>query len=67
MAENCTDCGRPLADKTMLRCPRDSRKHLRRLRRNGYLQPLSFRTLDGVVQLSPRQEFLTLQDSPLRS
>jgi DNA-directed RNA polymerase subunit RPC12/RpoP len=67
MAEKCQDCGRELADKSMLRCPRDSRRLLRKLRQSGYLQPLSFRTQDGLVRLAPRQEFLTLQDSAPRS
>jgi hypothetical protein len=68
MAENCQDCGAELKDKSMLRCPRDSRRLLRSLRRSGYLEPLSFRTLDGVVRLGDRrQPFLTLPASGRRS
>lgn len=68
MAEKCLDCGAELADKSMLRCPRDSRRLLRSLRRSGYLEPLSFRTQDGVVRLAERrQPFLTLPVSGRRS
>lgn len=63
MALTCKICGHPTPSVKDLYCRKHQRSTLRQLEAEGYLEPLTVTTVDGVQQLS-KHRFLTLPDAP---
>lgn len=63
MALNCEICGLPNTSRKDRYCKKHQKTVLRKLEKDGYLDPLVVTTVDGVQRLS-KQRFLTLQDGP---
>lgn len=63
MSLKCEKCGDATAERQDRFCPRHAMKVLKEQDDLGYLEPLSYRTMDGVVTLS-HQQFLTLAETP---
>lgn len=61
MSANCEICGTLNPDKKNRFCRKHEKTVLRKLDREGYLEPLEVTTVSGHFRLSNRR-FLTLQD-----
>jgi hypothetical protein len=63
MATHCEICGRENKSRKDRFCRQHQRQVLQKLEAEGYLEPLTVTTVDGVQTLS-KHRFLTLPDEP---
>lgn len=62
MGLHCETCDATLKDRKNRFCHRHALQVLRRMERDGYLQPLTVSTVDGANQKLSDRRFLTVRE-----